>query len=62
MLNYDFQLDDGDFGRFFTPQHLALIDQAATEAAAGGLHTMDEVRESVARTRDQWLRDHASRE
>lgn len=60
VLSYDFQLDDEDFGHFFTPQRLALIDQAAAEVAAGSVHTMDEVRESLAKTRDQWLRDHAS--
>lgn len=60
VLSYDFQLDDQDFGHFFTPERLAVIDSAAAEVAAGNVHTMDEVRESLAKTRDPWLRDHAS--
>lgn len=60
VLTYDFQLEAEDFGHFFTPERLALIDQAAAEAAAGSVHTMDEARESLAKTRDQWLRDRVS--
>jgi hypothetical protein len=56
VLSHDFQLVDENLDHFFTPERLALIDQAATDAAAGDVYTMDQAREALARTRDAWLR------
>jgi hypothetical protein len=60
VLSHDFQLDDENLDHFFTPERLALIDQSAADVAAGNVHTMEQVRDALARTRDAWLRDHAS--
>ena len=60
VLSHDFQLDDEHLDRFFTPERLALIDQAAADVAAGNVHTMEQVRESLAQTRDAWLGDQSS--
>jgi len=60
VLLHDFQLDDENLDQFFTPEWLALVDQSAADVAAGNVHTMEQVRDALARTRDAWLRDHAS--
>jgi hypothetical protein len=60
VLAQDFHADDENLDHFFTPERLTLIDDAAADAAAGNVHTMEQVRESLARTRDAWLRDHGS--
>ena len=60
VLSHDFELDDENLDHFFTPERLALIDQSVADVAAGNVHSLDQVRESLAKTRDAWLRDHAS--
>ena len=60
MLSHDFQLADENLDHLFTPERLALIDQAAADVAAGNAFTLDEARASLARTRDAWLREHAN--
>jgi hypothetical protein len=59
VLANDLQLDV-NLDSFFTPERLALIDEAAADVAAGNSHTMDQVREALARTREEWLRERAS--
>ncbi len=60
VLSHDFQLDDEHLNHFFTPERLALIDQSAADVAAGNVHAMEQVRESLDQTRDAWLRDQSS--
>jgi len=59
VLSHDFQIDDENLQRFFTPEQLALVDQAAADVAAGNVHTLDQVQKSLAKTRAAWLRDQA---
>ena len=60
VLSYDFQLDYDNLDHFFTPERLALIDQAAANVAAGNVHTREQVQLALARTRAAWRRHHAS--
>ncbi len=59
VLAHDFQLDEGNLDRFFTPERLALVDEAAAEVAAGNAFSLDQAKAQLARTRQAWLRDHA---
>jgi len=60
VLSHDFQLDDENLDHFFTPERLALIDEAAADAAADNVHSMERLSDALSETRDAWLRDHAS--
>ncbi len=59
VLSQDFQLDETDLEQFFTPERLALVDQSAVDVAAGHGLTLDQVRESLAETREAWLQNRA---
>jgi hypothetical protein len=59
LLAHDFQLDHESMDHLFTPERLALIDQAAADVAKGDVHTMDQLKEELTRTRDAWLRERA---
>ncbi len=60
LLSHDFRLIDDHLDQFFTPERLALVDESIADVAAGNVHTMDQVRDSLASTRDAWLRDPSS--
>lgn len=59
MLAFEFQPVDESLDHFFTPERLALIDQAAADVAAGNVYTMDQATEALAKSRDVWLRNRA---
>jgi hypothetical protein len=58
VLTDDLRLDSENLDSFFTPERLALVDEAAADVARGNVHTLPQVREALAGTRDAWLRNH----
>ncbi len=60
VLSNDFQLATEDLDHFFTPERLALVDQAAADVAAGNSYTAEQAKEALARSREAWQRNQAS--
>jgi hypothetical protein len=47
--------DDAQIQAMFTPERLAIIDAANADIEAGNGLSMEQVKESLAKTRAQWL-------
>ena len=56
VLTSDALDDDEHLDRLFTPERLAHIDNVIAKVNTGGqTHTMEEVRENLARNRADWI-------
>lgn len=59
VLLGEFHPVSDNLDRFFTPERLKLIDEAAADVDRGNFYTLKQANELLDRAREEWLRNHS---
>ncbi len=58
MVALDLRAETPDLDEFFTLERMTLIERSLEDVEAGDVFTIQQVKEDIAKARDQWLRPH----